>query len=131
MALYTRQQLVLLLSLAAAAGGGLAVREWRAAYPEQAERLERLDRTPLGAPDPRREARSPRGAATSEQPIDLNRATTDDLTSLPGVSPALASRIVQARETAGRFASVDDLRRVRGLGATRLERLRPLLTVTE
>jgi competence protein ComEA len=43
----------------------------------------------------------------------------------------MAIRIVQAREFAGRFASIDDLRRVRGLGPTRLERLRPLLTVTE
>lgn len=131
MALYTRQQLVLLVLLVAAAGAGLAVREWRAAYPALAERLEQLDRASPSAPEPPREARSPREAATSEQPLDLNRATPDELTSLPGVGPALALRIVRARETAGRFASVDDLRRVKGLSVTRLERLRPLLTVTE
>lgn len=131
MALYTRHQLVLLLLLVAAAGAGLAVREWRAAYPALAERLEPLDRTPPAAPEPPREARNHRGVATSEQPLDLNRATTDELTSLPGVGPSLALRIVQARESAGRFASVDDLRRVKGLGVTRLERLRPLLTVSE
>jgi competence protein ComEA len=129
-ALYTRQQLIVLLLLVAAAGAGLAVREWRAAYPELAERLEQLDRQPV-APEPTGEARSSRNAASSEQPIDLNRATPDELTVLPGVGRALALRIVKARETAGRFASVDDLRRVKGLTVARLERLRPLLTVTE
>jgi competence ComEA-like helix-hairpin-helix protein len=42
--LYTRHQLALLFTLLAAGGVGLAVREWRAAYPELAERLERFDR---------------------------------------------------------------------------------------
>jgi competence ComEA-like helix-hairpin-helix protein len=147
-ALFTRQQLFLLLLLLAAAGGGLAVREWRAAYPELAERAERFDH----APD-ERTARPPRlpgppvvrsqsawrpsekagssTPATAAQPLDLNRATADELTRLPGVGAAMAIRIVQARESAGRFASVDDLQRVKGLSAARLDRLRPLLTVME
>jgi competence protein ComEA len=41
------------------------------------------------------------------------------------VGSALAARIVAARP----FASVEDLRRVRGLGGARLDRLRPLVTV--
>jgi competence ComEA-like helix-hairpin-helix protein len=130
-ALYTRQQLVLLVLLVAAAAAGLAVREWRTAYPELADRLEQLDRQRPNATEPPREVRTPREATTSERPLDLNRATPDELTTLPGVGPALALRIVQTRETGGRFASVDDLRRVKGLTVTRLERLRPLLTVAE
>jgi competence ComEA-like helix-hairpin-helix protein len=130
-ALYTRQQLVLLVLLVAAAAAGLAVREWRTAYPELADRLEQLDRQRPNATEPPREVRTPREATTSERPLDLNRATPDELTTLPGVGLALALRIVQARETGGRFASVDDLRRVKGLTVTRLERLRPLLTVAE
>jgi competence ComEA-like helix-hairpin-helix protein len=130
-ALYTRQQLVLLVLLVAAAAAGLAVREWRTAYPELADRLEQLDRQHPNATEPPREVRTPREATTSERPLDLNRATPDELTTLPGVGLALALRIVQARETGGLFASVDDLRRVKGLTVTRLERLRPLLTVAE
>jgi competence protein ComEA len=130
-ALYTRQQLVLLVLLVAAAAAGLAVREWRTAYPELADRLEQLDRQRPNATEPPREVRTRREATTSERPLDLNRATPDELTTLPGVGLALALRIVQARETGGRFASVDDLRRVKGLTVTRLERLRPLLTVAE
>ena len=44
MGLYTRQQLLLLLSLLAAAGVGLGVVHWRAAHPELVERLEGIDR---------------------------------------------------------------------------------------
>ena len=57
---------------------------------------------------------------------DLQRAL-DELTRLPGVGPVLASRIVDARP----YASVDDMRRVRGVGRSKLERLRELVTVTE
>jgi competence protein ComEA len=62
-------------------------------------------------------------------PLDLNQATLAELVRLPGVGPALAARIVLAREVDGPFASVDDLRRVRGLRRATFERLRALVTV--
>lgn len=72
-----------------------------------------------------------RGAlATDAAPVDLNRATVEDLMRLPGVGPVLANRIVSARESDGPFASVDDLRRVSGVGPTRIERFRPLVTIS-
>jgi competence ComEA-like helix-hairpin-helix protein len=142
MGLYTRRQLVLLLAVLAASGIGLAVRHWRAAHPDVAARLERFDldshdqRSDRGgetdrAPD-QPGTRSPSPAATSAagDPLDLNRAAAGDLARLPGVGPALAARIVAARR-AGTFTSVDDLARVRGLGRGRIERLRPLVSVTE
>jgi DNA uptake protein ComE-like DNA-binding protein len=61
-------------------------------------------------------------------PLDPNTALLEDLIRLPGVGAALAGRIVQARD-AEPFASIDDLRRVRGLGRARIERLRPYLAV--
>ena len=60
--------------------------------------------------------------------VDVNRADTVALQALPGVGPALARRIVQAREES-RFRGVEDLLRVRGIGPATLERLRPLVTV--
>jgi|SRR5262245_19395963 len=63
-------------------------------------------------------------------PLDVNRASVEDLGQLPGVGPVLAARIVAARELNGPFASVDDLRRVRGLAVSTLDRFRSLITVT-
>jgi competence protein ComEA len=59
--------------------------------------------------------------------LDLNQADVAALTTLPGVGPALAERIVAHRQQVGRFASLDDLMRVRGIGPALVERLRPLV----
>jgi competence protein ComEA len=64
-------------------------------------------------------------------PIDVNRASADDLTRLPGIGPALAARIVEARATGGPFSTLDDLARVRGLGRARLDLLRPYVSIGE
>lgn len=62
--------------------------------------------------------------------IDVNQATAGELQRLPGIGPTLAQRIVEAR-TKQHFRSVDDLRRVRGIGAKTLERLRPHVVIVE
>ena len=49
-------------------------------------------------------------------PIDINRATLDDLISLPGIGPALAQRIIDYRSEHGPFQSVEELERVSGIG---------------
>jgi len=49
-------------------------------------------------------------------PIDINRATLDDLITLPGIGPALAQRIIDYRLEHGPFGSVEELERVSGIG---------------
>lgn len=61
--------------------------------------------------------------------LDLNRATVEELITLPGIGPVLAARIVAWREDHGPFQSVDDLRQVSGIGEKTLERIRDLVTV--
>ncbi|MCS7065999.1 MAG: helix-hairpin-helix domain-containing protein [Fimbriimonadales bacterium] len=62
-------------------------------------------------------------------PVDLNRATAEELEALPGIGPVLAARIVEYRQMRGRFQSVDELLEVRGIGPKRLEQLRPYVVV--
>ncbi|MFJ5232110.1 helix-hairpin-helix domain-containing protein [Kitasatospora sp. NPDC088391] len=62
-------------------------------------------------------------------PVSLNRASAEQLDSLPGVGPTLAQRILQYRLTHGPFQSVDDLRHVPGIGARKYEDLKALLTL--
>ena len=68
------------------------------------------------------------GAAPAGK-IDLNRATVDQLDGLPGVGPVTAQRILDWRTRNGRFARVDQLREVEGIGERRFAQLRELVTV--
>src|SRR3954462_6291888 len=65
---------------------------------------------------------SPSGAPA--QPISLSTATVEQLDTLDGIGPTLASRIVQYRDAHGGFKSVDELRQVSGIGDKRLAALR-------
>lgn len=58
-------------------------------------------------------------------PIDINAATEAELSALPRIGPALARRIVEDRAVSGRFASIDDLDRVPGIGPRTVEAIRP------
>jgi competence protein ComEA len=55
--------------------------------------------------------------------LDLNTADADSLARIRGIGPALANRIVAAREERGGFRSVSDLDDVDGIGPKLLERI--------
>ncbi len=61
--------------------------------------------------------------------VDLNTAGQAELETLPGVGPVTAEAILQWRRQNGRFASVDQLTEVRGIGPATLEELRDAVTV--
>jgi competence protein ComEA len=51
------------------------------------------------------------------------------LDTLPGVGPVTAQHIVEWRSRNGRFARVDQLREIDGIGERRFQQLRDLVTV--
>lgn len=61
--------------------------------------------------------------------IDLNNADQAALETLPRIGPALAQRIIEWRDTNGRFQSVDDLLAVPGIGEKLLAGLAELVRV--
>jgi competence ComEA-like helix-hairpin-helix protein len=87
-----------------AAGGGGAAR--RSPAPGEGGGSRRRATLPIGALDP-------------------DRATAEEWERLPGIGPALASRIVADREANGAFGGIEGLLRVRGIGPRTVERLRP------
>jgi competence protein ComEA len=68
-------------------------------------------------------------ASAPPGPLDLNTATAEQLDALPGVGPATAAAIVAHRDRIGRFATVDGLLEVRGIGPAKLEAVRALVRV--
>ena len=86
------------------------------------------DATPVPPPGG---AVSPGGAATGAPAgkVDLNVATAEQLDALPGVGPVTAQRILEWRTRHGRFARVEQLREIEGIGERRFAQLRELVVV--
>jgi competence protein ComEA len=61
--------------------------------------------------------------------LNLNTATEDQLTMLPGVGPTKAERVLAYRGKHGKFHRVADLRRVKGFGYKTVKKLTPYLAV--
>ena len=70
----------------------------------------------------------PDNAAANVQ-VDLNQSSVEELQALPGIGPVLAERIRQYRRDKGNFTSIEEITKVRGIGAKRFARLRPYIAV--
>ena len=72
-------------------------------------------------------ASSPAGAKSSI--ISLNRGSQAELETLPGVGPTLAARMIDWRTTNGGFKSVDDLKKVSGIGPKLFAQIKPKVSL--
>lgn len=61
--------------------------------------------------------------------LDLNAATLDELVLLPGIGETLAQRIIDYRTEHNGFTSVDELKRVSGIGDKKFEDIMPYVRV--
>ncbi len=64
-----------------------------------------------------------------DNPLDINTATIAQFDQLPGIGPVTAERIVNLRKQLGRFNSIDDLKKVTGLGGAKFLEIKPLLRI--
>jgi len=60
-------------------------------------------------------------------PLNINTATKEELTSLPGIGPSLAQRIIAYRTQAGFFSKPEELMNVEGIGPGKLEAILDLI----
>ncbi|MBI3925696.1 MAG: ComEA family DNA-binding protein [Armatimonadetes bacterium] len=69
------------------------------------------------------------GPAPSGRKVSINRATVDELQSVPGIGPQLAQAIVTFRQgpPARAFSTLEDLMEVPGIKEKKLEQLRPYI----
>ena len=61
--------------------------------------------------------------------VNINTASEGDLKSLPGIGDATAAKIVADRQANGAFKSVEDLKRVSGIGDKKFESISGLICV--
>lgn len=79
-------------------------------------------------PAPKPSPANVRKIQPGDPPINVNTATAEELQRLPSVGPVTAQNILAARALAP-FRSVDDLDKVKGIGAKTLDKLRPFVVV--
>ena len=61
--------------------------------------------------------------------VDLNSASAYQLELLPGIGPVLSQRIINHRETKGKFQKIEDVMKVSGIGPKTFEKIKDLITV--
>ncbi len=88
-------------------------------------RAEELEVSPLSQ-NPATKQASP---VTQDSRVNINTASVEELTQLPGIGPAKASAIIEFREKNGFFISVDEIVNVPGIGPKTLENLRSHIRV--
>ena len=62
-------------------------------------------------------------------PLDLNTASAEELTALPGIGEALAERIIAYREEHGPFSATEEVMKVSGIGEAKYAALEGRITV--
>jgi len=71
---------------------------------------------------------SPEGGENPQNElVNVNEAGRELLKTLPGIGPAYSKRIIRYREEYGEFETKEALKQIKGIGAKRLEKLKPLI----
>lgn len=86
---------------------------------------------PAAGDRPRPPARAETGPGVAPGPsgrVNLNRATAEELQTIPGIGPVIAQRIVAYRDSHGGFREPEELMEVPGVGEKTFERIAPLVT---
>jgi len=75
------------------------------------------------------DSRAASAAGSATRQIDLNKASAEELATIPGIGEALARRIVEFREKEGPFRRVEDLMKVKGIGEKSFQKMRSHIKV--
>lgn len=61
--------------------------------------------------------------------ININSASKEQLSTLPGIGPATANNIIAFREEMGKFDKIEDIMNVSGIGDAKFRKLKDFITV--
>lgn len=67
-------------------------------------------------------------AGSSQDLININTASVEELDSLPGIGPTIAQRIIDYRDENGPFQTIEDILNVSGVGPSTFEQIKDLIT---
>ena len=65
----------------------------------------------------------------TQEKININTATIEELTSVNGISDSLAAKIIEHRDTNGKFKTLEEIMLVSGIGTKTYEKIRDYITI--
>lgn len=63
--------------------------------------------------------------------ININSASIDKLDTLPGIGPKIAADIINYRKERGEFKSIEDIKKVRGIGKKKFEKIKDKICISD
>lgn len=68
-------------------------------------------------------------STTINEKVNINTATQEELDTLPGIGPSIASKIIDYREQNGKFNSIEEIKEVSGIGDAKYEKIKDSITI--
>ena len=65
----------------------------------------------------------------SKKIVNINKAGLEELKTLPGIGESTALKILEYREKHGKFKSVEDLKKITGVGDSKLDTIKNLISI--
>ena len=87
------------------------------------------DGSPVGQSGMTSTASSSKAAMSGGALVNINTADAKQLDTLPGVGPSMAQRIIEYREANGGFSMPEDLKKVRGIGDAKFQKLQDKICI--
>ena len=66
---------------------------------------------------------------TTSKKVNINKANQTELETLPGIGPSIALKIINYRTENGRFSAIEDLKKVNGIGDSKFENIKNLISI--
>ena len=61
--------------------------------------------------------------------LNINSATQADLETLPGIGSSTASRIIEYRNSNGKFKKIEDLMNINGIGEAKFNTIKDYISI--